>query len=43
MVTSVRDKPVHHNSFMKIYSLIEETGLPSRSTPATTGTNSRWG
>ena len=28
MVTSVRYKPVHHNSYMKIYSLIEETGLP---------------
>ena len=28
MVTSVRYRPVHHNSYMKIYSLIEETGLP---------------
>jgi predicted TIM-barrel fold metal-dependent hydrolase len=28
MVTSVRYKPVHHNSFMKVYSAIEETGLP---------------
>ena len=28
MVTSVRYKPVHHNSYMKIYSAIEETGLP---------------
>jgi hypothetical protein len=28
MVTAVRYKPVHHNSYMKIYSAIEETGLP---------------
>ena len=28
MVTSVRYKPVHHNSYMKIYSLIEEMGVP---------------
>ncbi len=28
MVTSVRYRPVHHNSYMKIYSLIEELGLP---------------
>jgi hypothetical protein len=28
MITSVRFKPVHHNSYMKLYSLIEETGLP---------------
>jgi uncharacterized protein len=28
MVTSVRYRPVHHNSYMKIYSAIEETGLP---------------
>jgi predicted TIM-barrel fold metal-dependent hydrolase len=28
MVTSVRYKPIHHNSFMKVYSAIEETGLP---------------
>ena len=28
MITSVRYRPVHHNSYMKIYSLIEELGLP---------------
>lgn len=28
MVTSVRHKPVHHNDYMKIYSAIEELGLP---------------
>ena len=28
MITSVRHQPVHHNNYMKIYSLIEETGLP---------------
>ncbi len=28
MVTSVRHKPVHDNDYMKIYSLVEEMGLP---------------
>jgi predicted TIM-barrel fold metal-dependent hydrolase len=28
MVTSVRYRPVHHNSYMKIYAAIEELGLP---------------
>lgn len=28
MVTSVRFKPVHHNSYMRLYSAIEERGLP---------------
>jgi predicted TIM-barrel fold metal-dependent hydrolase len=28
MITSVRHQPVHHNNYMKIYSLIEEIGLP---------------
>ena len=28
MVTSARQRPVHHNSFMKTYALIEEMGLP---------------
>jgi predicted TIM-barrel fold metal-dependent hydrolase len=28
MITSVRYKPVHHNSYMKTYALIEELGLP---------------
>jgi predicted TIM-barrel fold metal-dependent hydrolase len=28
MITSVRFQPVQHNSYMKTYSLIEETGLP---------------
>ena len=27
-ITSVRHKPVHHNQYMKVYSAIEETGLP---------------
>jgi len=27
-VCSTRNKPVHHNSYMKLYSLIEETGKP---------------
>ncbi len=27
-VTSVRHKPVHHNQYMKVYSAIEESGLP---------------
>ncbi|MEC7488381.1 MAG: amidohydrolase family protein [Pseudomonadota bacterium] len=27
-ITSVRHKPVHHNQFMKVYSAIQETGLP---------------
>ena len=25
-VTSVRNRPVHHNSYMKLYRMIEETG-----------------
>jgi predicted TIM-barrel fold metal-dependent hydrolase len=28
MVTSVRYRPVHHNSYMKIYALLEEMNLP---------------
>ena len=28
MVTSARHKPVHHNSYMKTYALMEEMGLP---------------
>ena len=28
MVTSVRHRPVHHNDYMKIYSAIQERGLP---------------
>lgn len=28
MVTAVRFKPVHHNSYMRLYRAIEETGLP---------------
>jgi hypothetical protein len=28
MVTSVRYRPVHHNSYMKTYAMIEELGLP---------------
>lgn len=28
MVTSVRYRPVHHNSYMKLYAAIEERGLP---------------
>ena len=27
-ICSTRNKPVHHNSYMKLYSLIEETGKP---------------
>ena len=27
-VTSTRNKPVHHNAYMPLYSLIEETGKP---------------
>ncbi len=27
-VTSTRNKPVHHNSYMRLYRLIEETGKP---------------
>ena len=27
-VTSTRNKPVHHDSYMRLYSLIEETGKP---------------
>ena len=28
MVTSVRNKPVHHNQYMKLYAAIEDRGLP---------------
>ena len=28
MITSVRFQPVHHNQYMKVYSAIEELGLP---------------
>lgn len=28
MVTTVRYRPVHHNSYMKIYAALEERGLP---------------
>ncbi len=28
MVTSARHRPVHHNSYMKVYAAIEELGLP---------------
>lgn len=28
MVTSVRHKPVHHNQYMKLYSLLQEVGKP---------------
>ncbi|MEE2956506.1 MAG: amidohydrolase family protein [Pseudomonadota bacterium] len=28
MVTSVRQKPVHHNQFMKLYGLVQEVGKP---------------
>ena len=28
MVTSVRYRPVHHNSYMRLYSMIQERGLP---------------
>jgi predicted TIM-barrel fold metal-dependent hydrolase len=27
-IASTRNKPVHHNSYMRLYSLIEETGKP---------------
>ena len=27
-VTSVRTKPVHHNSYMRLYAMLEERGLP---------------
>jgi len=27
-VTSVRNRPVHHNSYMRLYSMIQETGKP---------------
>ncbi|MBI3433840.1 MAG: amidohydrolase [Proteobacteria bacterium] len=27
-VTSTRNKPVHHNAYMRLYSMIEETGKP---------------
>jgi predicted TIM-barrel fold metal-dependent hydrolase len=27
-VASTRNKPIHHNSYMRLYSLIEETGKP---------------
>ena len=28
MVTSVRNRPVHHNSYMRLYRMLEERGLP---------------
>lgn len=28
MITSVRHKPVHHNDYMKLYSLLQEVGKP---------------
>ena len=28
MITSVRNKPVHHNHYMKVYKRLEELGLP---------------
>lgn len=28
MITSARNRPVHHNSYMKTYALIEELGIP---------------
>jgi hypothetical protein len=28
MITSVRHKPVHHNSYMRLYAMLEERGLP---------------
>jgi predicted TIM-barrel fold metal-dependent hydrolase len=28
MITAARHRPVHHNSFMKVYAAIEELGLP---------------
>jgi hypothetical protein len=28
MVTSARQKPVHHNSYMRLYRMLEERGLP---------------
>lgn len=28
MVTAARHRPVHHNSFMKVYAAIEELGMP---------------
>jgi predicted TIM-barrel fold metal-dependent hydrolase len=28
MVTSVRYKPVHHNSYMRLYAMLQERGLP---------------
>jgi predicted TIM-barrel fold metal-dependent hydrolase len=28
MVTSVRHRPVHHNSYMRLYRMLEERGLP---------------
>lgn len=28
MVTAVRHRPIHHNSYMKTYALLEEMGLP---------------
>ena len=27
-MTSTRNKPVHHNRYMKLYAMIEETGKP---------------
>ncbi len=28
MVTAARYKPVHHNAYMRLYAMLEETGLP---------------
>ena len=28
MITSVRYKPVHHNSYMRLYAMLQERGLP---------------
>ena len=28
MVTSVRNKPIHHNHYMKVYRALEERGMP---------------
>ena len=28
MVTSTRNRPIHHNRYMRLYSMIEETGKP---------------
>ena len=36
-VCATRNKPVHHDSYMKLYSAIEETGKPLAFTPASIG------